>query len=107
MLIDKYKDLNEDQRAIVESTSQFANDNIAPNSLKWDKECFFPKNIFKKAGELGLAGIYVSEEDGGLGLSRLDASLIFEELLSKVLFFDFFNNFGAIKVFSIFLELHI
>ncbi len=79
-MIDKYKDLNEDQRAIVESTSQFANDNIAPNSLKWDKECFFPKNIFKKAGELGLAGIYVSEEDGGLGLSRLDASLIFEEL---------------------------
>ena len=46
MLIDKYKGLKEDQRAIVETTSQFANDNIAPNSLKWDKECFFPKNIF-------------------------------------------------------------
>ena len=80
MLIDKYKGLKEDQRAIVETTSQFANDNIAPNSLKWDRECFFPKNILKKAGELGLAGIYVSEKDGGLGLSRLDASLIFEEL---------------------------
>ena len=80
MLIDKYKDLNEDQRAIVDSTSNFANANIVPNALKWDKECFFPKSIFKKAGELGLAGIYVSEKDGGLGLSRLDASLIFEEL---------------------------
>ena len=41
---------------------------------------FFSKSTFKKAGELGLAGIYVSEKDGGLGLSRLDASLIFEEL---------------------------
>ena len=80
MLIDKYKDLNEEQRAIVDSTSQFASENIMPYSLKWDKECFFPKNVFKKAGELGLAGIYVSEKDGGLGLSRLDASLIFEEL---------------------------
>ena len=49
MLIDKYKELNEDQRAIVESTSQFAKDNIAPNSLKWDKECIFPKkSIFYK-----------------------------------------------------------
>ena len=80
MLIDKYKGLNEDQRAIIESASQFAAENIAPNSLKWDKESFFPKNMFKKAGDIGLAGIYVSEEDGGLGLSRLDASLIFEEL---------------------------
>ena len=48
MLIDKYKDFNEDQRAIVETTSQFANANIATNSLKWDKECFFPKKILKK-----------------------------------------------------------
>ena len=79
MLINKYKDLNEEQRAIVDSTSQFANDEIAPEALKWDKECFFPKEILKKAGDLGLAGIYVSEGDGGLGLSRLDASLIFEE----------------------------
>ena len=80
MLTDLNKDLSEEQRAIIESTSKFADVNIAPNALKWDKESFFPKNVFKKAGELGLAGIYVSEDDGGLGLSRLSASLIFEEL---------------------------
>ena len=45
MLLDKYKGLNEDQRAIIESTGQFAADHIAPNSLKWDRESFFPKNI--------------------------------------------------------------
>ena len=80
MIIDKYKDLNNDQRAIIESVEKFASDNIVPNALKWDKESFFPKIIFKKAGDLGLAAIYVEEKDGGLGLSRLDASLVFEEL---------------------------
>ena len=48
MLIDKYKDLNEDQRAIVDSTSNFANANIVPSALKWDKECFFQKVFLKK-----------------------------------------------------------
>ena len=43
MLIDKYKDLNEDQRAIVNSTSNFANANIVPNALKWDRNVFFQK----------------------------------------------------------------
>ena len=62
------------------SLLKFASDNIVPNALKWDKESFFPKNTFKQAGDLGLAAIYVEEEDGGLGLSRLDASLVFEEL---------------------------
>ena len=80
MLLDKYKDLNEDQRAIVDSTEQFASSNIAPNALKWDRDRIFPIEVFKKAGELGFAGVYVSEANGGLGLSRLDASLIFEEL---------------------------
>ena len=47
--------------------------------MQWDKECF-PKISLKRLVNLGLAGIYVSEKDGGLGLSRLDASLIFEEL---------------------------
>ena len=79
-MLNKYQNLNADQRAILETTEHFASNNIAPNALKWDREKFFPKDILKKAGELGFAGIYVSEENGGLGLSRLDAALIFEEL---------------------------
>ena len=50
MIIDKYKDLSQDQRAIIESVEKFASDNIVPNALKWDKESFFPKNTFKQAG---------------------------------------------------------
>ena len=45
MLLDKYKDLNEDQRAIVDSTEQFAKDNITPNALKWDKKVFSCKSF--------------------------------------------------------------
>ena len=48
MIIDKYKDLNNDQRAIIESVEKFASDNIIPNALKWDKESFFPKNTFSE-----------------------------------------------------------
>ena len=43
MIIDKYKDLSQDQRAIIESVEKFASDNIVPNALKWDKESFFLK----------------------------------------------------------------
>ena len=72
--------LTNEQKAFVESTKQFADKHIKNNSLKWDKNAYFPVDVFKKSAELGLAGIYVSEKDGGTGLTRLDASLIFEEL---------------------------
>ena len=69
--------LNDEQKAFVGSTKQFANEHIKNNSLKWDKSAYFPVEVFKKSAELGLAGIYVPEKDGGTGLTRVDASLIF------------------------------
>ena len=72
--------LTNEQKAFVDSTKQFADEHIKNNSLKWDKNAYFPVEVFKKSAELGLAGIYVAEKDGGTGLTRLDASLIFEEL---------------------------
>ena len=73
-------ELNGDQKAFVNSTKQFADEYIVNNALEWDKKQIFPRNVFKKSAELGLAGIYVDQEDGGSGLKRLDAALIFEEL---------------------------
>lgn len=46
----------------------------------WDAEAIFPKATLKQAGELGFCGLYSDVEMGGLGLSRLDSSLIFEQL---------------------------
>jgi len=72
--------LNEDQQAFAETAYQFAMSELAPNAALWDREHIFPKDVIKKAGELGFCGLYTPEEAGGLGLSRLDSSIIFEQL---------------------------
>ncbi|MBI1619176.1 isobutyryl-CoA dehydrogenase [Aquamicrobium zhengzhouense] len=73
-------ELNEDQRAIREMTAAFAADRVAPYALEWDRDRFFPSDIIRETGALGLGGIYVREDVGGSGLTRLDAVLIFEAL---------------------------
>jgi len=72
--------LNEDQKAFVESARAFAEGVFAPNAARWDEQSIFPKDALQQAGELGFMGMYTPEEAGGLGMSRLDASLIVEEL---------------------------
>jgi len=52
----------------------------ANSPRKWDKDAIFPVDVIKKTGELGFLGLYSPEEYGGLGLKRLDASIIFEEM---------------------------
>lgn len=72
--------LSEDQKAFADTARQFAEQELAPNAARWDKEHHFPKDVIQKAGELGFCGLYCPEDQGGLGLSRLDSSIIFEEL---------------------------
>ncbi|WP_100752581.1 acyl-CoA dehydrogenase family protein [Vibrio salilacus] len=73
-------ELNQDQRAFADTAAQFARDSLEPNAAKWDEEKIFPKSVLRQAGELGFLSLYTPEEKGGLGLSRLDASIIFEQL---------------------------
>ena len=73
-------ELNEDQIAFADMARSFAQKELEPHAAKWDEEQIFPIDTLKKAGELGFCGLYASEDVGGLGLSRLDASIIFEEL---------------------------
>ncbi len=73
-------DLTEDQRAFQSMARDFSAEHLAPFAAKWDEEHIFPVETFRAAAALGMAGIYVREESGGSGLTRLDASLIFEEL---------------------------
>ena len=72
--------LSEDQLAFQIAARAFADGVFAPNAAQWDAECVFPKAALKQAGELGFMGIYTPEEAGGLGLGRLETSLIVEEL---------------------------
>lgn len=72
--------LNDEQLAFQEAARTFAEAEMAPHAERWDAECIFPKDVLKQAAALGFAGIYVRPENGGCGLSRVDAALIFEEL---------------------------
>ncbi|MFC9664099.1 acyl-CoA dehydrogenase family protein [Nocardia sp. NPDC127606] len=72
--------LNEDERAIVETARQFADEFLAPNALDWDERKHFPVDVLRKAGPVGLGGIYVRDDSGGSELRRLDTVRIFEEL---------------------------
>ena len=72
--------LTEDQIAFADTARQFAEQELAPFAAKWDQEHHFPKDVIQRAGELGFCGLYCPEEQGGLGLSRLDSSIIFEQL---------------------------
>ncbi|MGY3571545.1 acyl-CoA dehydrogenase family protein [Vibrio paucivorans] len=73
-------ELSEDQRAFSDTAYQFAMDKLAPMAATWDEEHIFPKEVIREAGELGFLSLYTPEEAGGLGLSRLDASIVFEQL---------------------------
>ena len=72
--------LTESQRACVESAGAFADLALKPHAARWDREHEFPIPTIKQAAALGLCGLYTPEQYDGLGLSRLDASLIFERL---------------------------
>jgi len=86
--------LNADQIAIQDMVRSFASDKVAPHALEWDHKGFFPSDVVRETAGLGLGGIYVSEDVGGSGLTRLDAVLIFEALAA------------ACPAFSSFISIH-
>ncbi|MFA7506315.1 MAG: acyl-CoA dehydrogenase family protein [Burkholderiaceae bacterium] len=73
-------ELSEDQRAFQQAARDFALEVFAPNAARWDAEAIFPVDEIRQAGELGFCGLYAPEAHGGLGLSRLDAAIVLEEL---------------------------
>jgi len=73
-------DLTEDQQMFADTAKQFSDSELLPNAAKWDQEHIFPKDVIAKAGELGFCSLYTPENAGGLNLSRLDSSIIFEQL---------------------------
>ncbi|MDF3196345.1 isobutyryl-CoA dehydrogenase [Pseudomonas sp. 1928-m] len=73
-------ELSDEQRLLVDSARQFASRELAPHAADWDRDHHFPVDVIKRAAEQGYLALYIKEDDGGLGLSRLSASLIFEQL---------------------------
>ncbi|MEO0785553.1 MAG: isobutyryl-CoA dehydrogenase [Pseudomonadota bacterium] len=72
--------MSDEQVMIQDMARRFSLEKLRPHSSAWDEESHFPVDVIKSAAELGFAGIYLKDEHGGSGLTRLDAVLIFEQL---------------------------
>ncbi|RZO96280.1 MAG: acyl-CoA dehydrogenase [Gammaproteobacteria bacterium] len=73
-------DLTSDQKNYRNLAKNFSDKELKPFAAMWDKEVLFPKETLNKAGELGFLSLYVDTDLGGMGLGRLDASIVFEQL---------------------------
>ncbi|MBL3561405.1 acyl-CoA dehydrogenase family protein [Rhodovulum sulfidophilum] len=71
---------SEEQRAIFDLAREFGAEHIAPHARTWEAEGTIPRTLWPELGALGFGGLYVRESSGGSGLSRLDATLVFEAL---------------------------
>ena len=72
--------LSEEQTLIFDMARDFGREAIAPHAYAWEKAGTIPREVLRQAGELGFGALYVPEEYGGTGLTRLDAALVFEAL---------------------------
>jgi hypothetical protein len=72
--------LSEEQQLLRKTVRDFAVAEIQPHSRAWDAAQEFPREIFRKLGELGLMGVVWPVEYGGAGMTTLDYALVMEEL---------------------------
>ena len=72
--------LTDDEKAIRDTARDFADEYLAPHAVEWDQSKHFPVDVLRKAAALGMGGIYIREDVGGSGLTRVDATRIFEQL---------------------------
>lgn len=73
-------DLSDEQRAFQQAARDFAQGELAPHAARWDADGYFCRETIARAGEMGFCGLYTPQHWGGLGLSRLNAAIVFEEL---------------------------
>ncbi|MEM8553356.1 MAG: isovaleryl-CoA dehydrogenase [Pseudomonadota bacterium] len=72
--------LGEDIDALRDSVHRFAQDRIKPLAAELDRDNVFPSHLWTEMGDLGLHGITVSEDDGGLGMGYLAHTVALEEI---------------------------
>jgi len=72
--------LSDDDRAIYDMAAGFAAVEIAPHAIEWDEKKHFPTDVLRAAAELGMGGLYVRDDIGGSGLTRLQTVLVCEAL---------------------------
>ncbi len=75
-------ELGADQAAILDTARAFARDRLEPSAGDLEEAGTIPRSLLLEAGEIGFGGLFVDEDSGGTGLSRLDGTLVFEALAS-------------------------
>src|SRR5215217_1167467 len=75
-----YQDKTDEQKAITEMVRQFVDKEILPTAEEYDHEDKFPEPIVEQMKELGLFGVTIPEEHGGMGLDLTTYAMIVEEL---------------------------
>ncbi len=73
-------DLTTEQKSIFDTARAFAIEKLAPKAVEWDQTKHFPADVIRELADLGMCGMFVREEYGGAGLSRLDGTLVYEGL---------------------------
>ena len=73
-------DLSDEQRKIQETARKFSQNELAPKAKEVDEKEVFPRQAWEKLSELGLAGLTIPKEFGGLGLDYITAAVVMEEL---------------------------
>jgi cyclohexanecarboxyl-CoA dehydrogenase len=84
--------LSDDQQALVDAAREFSREELAPFYRRREQEGKLDRNILQRMGKLGLFGIELSEEYGGLGLDAVTAGLVLEALCADDM------NFGYVSV---------
>ena len=98
-----YQDKTEEQQAITEMVRDFVDKEIIPNAEEFDHEDKFPEAIVEQMKELGLFGVTIPEEYGGMGLDLTTYAMIVEELsrgwisISGVINTHFIGSYLLIK----------
>jgi alkylation response protein AidB-like acyl-CoA dehydrogenase len=72
--------ISTEREAILQTVREFADAEIRPHIMEWDEKQEFPRDLFRKLGELGLLGTVFPEEYGGAGLSTADYAAVVEEI---------------------------
>src|SRR6266542_4802704 len=72
--------LTEEQSAIRDTMRAFAQEQLAPNAARWDREHAFPRDALRALGELGAMGIVVPERWAGAGMDYLSLAVALEEI---------------------------
>ncbi|THC43558.1 acyl-CoA dehydrogenase family protein [Massilia sp. Mn16-1_5] len=72
--------LTEEHQMIRDALRSYAQERLAPQAARWDKEHYFPKAELKELAQLGAFGVAVPEQYGGAGLDYVSLALVLEEI---------------------------